>query len=164
MTDFFDSARWGLIPSGSDVVLYWDGKYATPPAQATRFGKVRWNTVLGGSAVAAHAGACDYEPGNAVYEIAGRLRSWALERQAMNKRSRVYVGRNHIRQAHSLVGDIPGVVYWVPTLDGKRWSAAELIVSIAGAGVELAEGRLWAVQFAGGMTAKWDESILFGDW
>ena len=68
VTDFYDSARSGLIPSGSSACVYYDGRYAITPAQAKRFCRVRWITIAGGASAAAHTGCIDYESGNLAYE------------------------------------------------------------------------------------------------
>jgi hypothetical protein len=165
MSIFYDSARWGLIPSGADALLYIDGRYAPPASELKRFGRTRRITVLGGTNAAAHAGAIDFEEGNAAYEVHGRLRDWALARQAMNCRARVYSNRSDLPKAHALVGDLKNVVYWVATLDNKRWTAAEILADILLAErLRLDPAKIWAVQYAGGMTAKYDTSILLGTW
>jgi hypothetical protein len=160
VTDFYDSARWGLIPKGADAAVYFDGRYAVTPEEATRFSRTRWITVLGGAPAAAHAGACDYEPGNASFEIAGRLREWAAERKEMGCLARVYAGRSNLAAALDAVGDLENVIYWVATLDGKPWTAAELTADLLALDIAIAENRLWAVQYKGGPTAPYDESIL----
>jgi hypothetical protein len=165
MSIFYDSARSGLIPTGADAALYVDGRYKVTPQQAKRFGRTRWITVLGGSAVAAEAGAADFEAGNSVHDIPGKLRSWALERQAMNCRARVYCDRADLGKALSLVGDLPNVCFWLATLDGKPWDAAELLAEIKAAyRIALKLERLWGIQYEGGMTAPYDKSILVGAW
>jgi hypothetical protein len=162
---FYDSARWGLIPSGSDALLYWDGRYAPPASEIKRFGRTRRITVLGGAFAAAHAGAIDFEAGNAAYEIKGRLREWAEARKTMDCRARVYCNRSDLPKAHSLVGDLPNVCWWVATLDNKRWTLAEIAANIlTEARLRIDPERIWAVQYAGGMTAKYDVSLLMGDW
>jgi hypothetical protein len=163
-TTFFDSARWGLIPAGSDAALYWDGRYAPPPSALSRFGKVRRITVLGGAPAAAHAGCADYELGNAIFE-GDALREWALARKAMACKARVYSSRADLQRVINLVGDLPNVVHWVATLDGRAWTAPDLLADIDEANhVVIPAPRLWAVQYAGGPMAQFDTSILYGAW
>jgi hypothetical protein len=163
LSEFYDSARWGLIPAKADAMLYWDGRYAATAEDAKRFGKVRWITVLGGEAAAANAGAIDYENGNLAYE-GSQLRAWAAARQEMNCRARVYCNRSDLPRAIAAVDGLSSVSYWIATLDNRKWTAADLIADILALGVTLAEGDLWAVQYAGGMTAEYDTSMLYGTW
>lgn len=162
MTIFYDSARYGLIPAGADAALYYDGRYAVTPEQAQRFGHVRWITIAGGAAAAAHAGAIDWEYGNLAFE-GNQLLEWAQARQAMNARARVYVDFANLPRAHSLVGSLPCVAWWLATLDGVGRTAEGLAVMAQQHGVTLDPSRIWAQQYAGGMTAAFDISIVFGD-
>lgn len=167
MTEFYDSARFGLIPAGSDAALYVDGRFAVPAADWGRFGKTRGITVIGGASAAAHAGAIDFELYNPAFSGDG-LREWALARKAMNCRARVYIDRANLQRAKNLVGDLPNVCYWVSTLqldNGRQWTVTDLIADIfAVEHVMLTPEVVWAVQFAGGMTAAYDTSLLLGDW
>jgi hypothetical protein len=88
--DFYDSTRPGLIPAGSYACLYFDGLYKATAEDAARFHQVRWITVEGGAAAAAHTGCIDFEEGNPAF-TGSRLRDWAEARRAMNCRARVYV-------------------------------------------------------------------------
>jgi hypothetical protein len=163
MTVFYDSARWGLIPEKSRALLYMDGRYAATPADARRFSAVRWITVLGGTAAARSAGAIDFEAGNEAF-TGEQLREFVIERQAMNCRARVYCDRANLAAAYARVHDLPNVCYWISTLDGKKWTAAELAANLPAYGVKLAEPQLWAVQYEGGPTAAYDTSLLLGAW
>jgi hypothetical protein len=166
VTQFFDSARWGLIPAGADAALYADGRYSLTQQQADAhpFGAVRWITVLGGASAAAHAGIADWESGNAVF-TGDALRQWALARKAMDCRARVYCDRANLQDALNLVGDLPNVIFWLSTLDGKQWTAADLLADIdAVEHVVLPAERLWAIQWKGGPSAPFDQSVLCGAW
>lgn len=164
MTEFYDSARSGLIPSGAAACVYYDGRYAITPAQARRFSRVRWITIAGGAAAAAHTGAIDYENGNLAYE-GSQLADWATARKAMNCRARVYCSRSDLERAHPLVGHMGNVVWWIATLDGDQRSEADMLANIAAeTGIHLAPGTLWAQQWNGGVDAPFDESVLFGTW
>lgn len=163
--EIYDSARWGLIPAGSHAALYYDGKYKVSDEQAKRFAAVRWITVLGGAAVAANAGAADWEAGNEVFSRTGALRDFVLARQAMGARARVYVNRSSLPAAHAQVGDLPNVVWWISTLDNKQWTAPELLADVAVTEkITLPVARLWAIQWKGGPFAFFDESLLTGTW
>ena len=62
----------------------------------------------------------------------------------------------------------PLVQFWVPTLDGRFWTGAELSWDIAHTwGVYIPANRIWANQGKGqfsGSGGPWDTSILFGRW
>ena len=145
MSDFHDSARVGLIPGGA-AALYHDGRFAATPEQAKRFSRVRWITVIGDYR---NCGIIDYEPGEADY-TPGRLRAFVQGRKDMNCRARVYCNRSDLAGAQKAVEGLP-VEWWISTLDGNKLHAGWI------------QG-LWAVQYAGGMTAQYDTSVLYGEW
>lgn len=161
MTVFYDSARYGLIPAGADAALYHDGRYAVTAEQASHFGRVRWITIAGGAAAAAHTGAIDWEYGNLAFE-GNQLLEWAEARQAMNARARVYVDFANLPRAYSLVGHLRCVCWWLATLDNTQRTAEELAAKAQDCGVTLPLETIWAQQWRGGMTAPYDESILLG--
>lgn len=160
---FYDAVTPANIPAKARACLYNDGRYKASAEEAKRFSAVRWITVLGGGAAAAGAGCCDYEQGNPAFD-GPSLREWALARQAMDCRARVYTDLSNAPSAHAKVGDLPNVVWWVSTLDGKQLTAAQIVKAVATFGVTLAEKAIWALQYEGGMTAKYDTSILLGTW
>lgn len=167
MTTFYDAATWTNIPAGADACLYVDGDYEVPAAAYKRFARTRGITVLGGAAAAAKAGCCDYELYNASFDDPGRLLEWTQARQAMNCRSRVYCDRANAARAFGQVGHVRGVCWWISTLEldnGKDWTAQALAASVGTYGVTLPLESLWAVQFAGGTTAKVDTNLLLGTW
>lgn len=145
--DFYDSTQPALIPQGSHACLYYDGDYAATAAQAKRFAATRWITVLGDYA---HCGIADFEAGNAVFSQPGALRAFVAGRRKMNVRARVYCDRANLPTVRS---ELEGLEYlvWISTLDGDKLSA------------NYTPG-LWGVQFAGGMTAEYDTSVLYGVW
>jgi hypothetical protein len=97
-----------------------------------------------------HCGIADYEAGNAVYSEPGKLRAWVKGRMDMHTRARVYCNRSNLPKVRS---QLEGLTYlvWIATLDGnklsKNWTSG-----------------LWGVQFAGGETANYDTSVLYGVW
>jgi hypothetical protein len=145
--DFYDSTRPDLIPADTAACLYYDGLYAATPEQAKRFRAVRWITVLGDYR---HCGIADFEAGNEVYDKAGKLREYVQGRVNMGARARVYCDRSNLAKVRA---DLEGLSYlvWIGTLDGNKLSP------------DWTPG-LWAVQFAGGETAAYDTSILYGVW
>jgi hypothetical protein len=68
----------------------------------------------------------------------------------MGKRARVYSDRSNLPAVRS---ELHGLEYpvWLATLDGNKLSA------------DYTPG-LWGVQFAGGPTADYDTSVLYGTW
>jgi hypothetical protein len=145
--DFYDSTQPDLIPAGTHACLYYDGEFAATPEQARRFAAVRWITVLGNYA---DCGIADFEAGNAVFSEPGALRSFVEGRHKMGVRARVYCDRANLPTVRS---ELDGLTYlvWIGTLDGDKLSA------------NYTPG-LWGVQFAGGMTADYDTSVLYGVW
>jgi hypothetical protein len=145
--DFYDSTQPELIPEGTHACLYYDGDYAATAEQAKRFSAVRWITVLGDYA---NCGIADFEQGNAVFSQPGALRAFVQGRIDMGKRARVYSDLSNLPTVRS---ELDGLAYlvWLATLDGNKLSA------------DYTPG-LWGVQFAGGPTANYDTSVLYGTW
>lgn len=160
MTDFYDSVSPEKIPAGAYACLYADGDYAAPASAASRFAGVQWITVTGETAT---AGLADYEPGNPVYGTSGRLLEWSETRIAAKYVPVVYCDRSNLPGAISALGSVADEVWWwVPTLDNRQWTQAELIANIALPQVN--SRSLWACQYAGGTTAAYDASILYTSW
>lgn len=172
---FYDAAYWRNIPQGSSAILYLDGRYAAPPSAPTvlALAEVGWMTVTGD---ANGAGSIDWEAGNACFTPNG-LAAYVAQRKAMGKRARVYVQRSLVSAAlaaldQSEAQDLatyPGLLWWIPTLDGREWTAAELQHDLAtnwNANLPLA--TIWANQWTQiphiGPGALADQSSLFGVW
>jgi hypothetical protein len=145
--DFYDSTRPAEIPAGAHACLYYDGDYAATASQATRFAATRWITVLGNYR---NCGIADFEAGNEVYSKAGALRAFVEGRKGMNVRARVYCSLSNLPKVRS---ELEGLEYlvWLATLDGNKLSANYT-------------SGLWGVQYAGGVTAAYDSSVLYGVW
>jgi hypothetical protein len=145
--DFYDSTQPELIPEGSHACLYFDGDFAATEEQAKRFAAVRWITVLGDFA---NCGVADFEAGNEVFSQPGALRAYVQGRKNMGVRARVYCDQENLPTVRS---ELEGLEYlvWLSTLDGNKLSAS------------FTPG-LWGVQFAGGVTAAFDTSVLYGVW
>ena len=162
MTDFFDSASQ-QFPSGAEyVALYGDGEFKAPQSVARRFPHVRYITVLGDYAT---CGIADWEAGNATFK-SGVLRAWAEGRRRMNCLARVYCDRSNAQEALEQVAGLANVRWWISTLDNNpHWTAEELAADLRDNWhADIAAADLWGVQFAGGMTAAFDTSSLFGAW
>jgi hypothetical protein len=145
--DFYDSTQPEEIPAGSHACLYYDGDYAASPEQASRFAATRWITVLGDYR---NCGIADFEAGNEVYSKPGALRAYVEGRKSMNVRARVYSDLSNLPTVRS---ELEGLEYlvWLSTLDGNKLSPGYT-------------PGLWGVQFAGGPTAAYDTSVLYGVW
>lgn len=147
---FFDSTRPMLIPADSAAMLYFDGRYRVDPAGPVprRFSAVRWITVLGNWQ---DCGAIDYEAGNHAY-APGVLRAYVQGRASIGTRARVYHDRADTGRVLAELFGLEGhYEHWLATLDGNKLTAGYL-------------PNLWAVQYAGGVTAGYDTSILYGKW
>jgi hypothetical protein len=164
MTDgiiFYDSAAGEFPDDAEYVALYVDGDYQYHEGRT--FPNEHWITVLGDPKVLV----ADYEPGNLLFSAPGALRTWADRRIAMHRRAVVYCDRADLHQAHHELGAIvstyPGLLWWIPTLDGGQWTAQSLANDIAAHwGVWIPPSRIWANQRLDAGT--WDESDLFGVW
>jgi hypothetical protein len=145
--DFYDSTQPDKIPARAHACLYYDGDYKATPEQAARFTAVRWITVLGDYE---HCGIADFEAGNAVFSKPGALRAFVEGRNHMNVRARVYCDLSNLPKVRA---ELEGLDYlvWLGTLDGNKLSAGYT-------------GGLWAVQYAGGVNAPMDTSVLYGVW
>lgn len=160
--EFYDSTRPGLIPARAPALLYYDGRYRATAAAAKRFSLVRWITIAGGAPAADHTGVIDFEPGNLAFE-GNQLREWAQARQAMKCRARVYTDLANAAAAHERVGDLPNVVYWLAAY-GPKLTAGQVVTVLRARGADVAEARIWGLQFAGGVLAAYDTSVLYGAW
>lgn len=162
MPDFYDSASQ-RFPAGAEyVALYGDGAYKAPLSVARRFAHVRYITVLGDYAT---CGIADWETGNAVFKT-GVLRTWAQGRKRMDCLARVYCNRSSAEEALGQVAGMGNVRFWISTLDNNpHWTAEELAADLRDNWhADIAAADLWGVQYAGGMTAAFDTSALFGTW
>jgi hypothetical protein len=149
--DFYDSTKPALFPHGSHVLVYVDGRFAVSPGDPVlkNFAAVRWITVIGNWE---DAGAADYESGNHIYAAPGALRTWVQGRASRGLRARVYHNRGDEGRVKAELFGLEGhYEHWVATLDGNKLSASYL-------------PKMWGVQYAGGVTANYDTSILYGEW
>jgi hypothetical protein len=144
---FYDSVAPQLIPEGGPACLYYDGIYAAEPAAADRFKAVRWITVFGDYE---HCGIADYETGNEVYSKPGAIEAFVRGRMEMGKRARVYCNRVSLAEVRQRLEGLDWLL-WIATLDGDQLSPSYAT-------------NLWAVQYAGGVNATFDISVLYGAW
>jgi hypothetical protein len=151
MINFYDSADH-VFPEGAEYVcLYADGKYAVPDTEGGKFPHVRWITVLGGANAAKYAGIIDYEEGNEAFD-GNNLLEFVQARVDAGLRARVYTDLNNFPSVRSKLASLDNrYLVWIATLDGNKLSP------------EFA-GDLWGVQYAGGPTADYDTSVLYGTW
>ena len=68
----------------------------------------------------------------------------------MGTRARVYCDRANLPKVRSVLEGLNYLV-WISTLDGDKLSPGYT-------------PGLWGVQFAGGLTAEYDTSVLYGVW
>jgi len=158
MTDFYDSTQPAKIPHGL-ACLYADGDYQAGTADLDGFSGIKWITVLGSQ----WAQIADFERGNAVYEVPGRLQAWAGGMCHQGVMPIVYCGRANLHQAITALGDTPRLL-WIPTLDGVQRTLAGLVAWVADGGVVVDPAHVWACQYAGGVSAAYDTSVLYGEW
>lgn len=173
--DFYDAADWRNIPRGSAAMLYRDGDYAAPVTAPADLDLTawRWITVTGDYV---NCGAIDWEPGNPCYTPMG-LASYVAGRKGLGKRGRVYCQRSLLSAALDALADsptgnlatYPGLLWWIPTLDGRRWTAIDLARDCSqNYNAALPVATLWACQFDQipqlGPAAVADVSELFGTW
>lgn len=144
--DFYDSTQPQLIPAGTHACLYGDGEYAATGFDTRRFAAVRWITVDGSPG----CGIADYEQGNPVFDNAGALRTYVERRTGGGHRARVYSDLSNLPAVRDQLKGLDYLV-WLSTLDGNKLSK------------DWTPG-LWGVQFAGGPTADYDTSVLYGVW
>lgn len=148
-TLFYDSTQPGKLPHAL-VALYCDGDYAAGETGLGEFSGIKWITVLGNQ----FAQIADFEPRNAVYENETALARWAGGMQHQGVTPIVYTDLGNLPLVRERLGPVnPHRPYWVwaATLDGNKLSA------------DYTPG-LWGVQFAGGPTANYDISVLYGEW
>lgn len=176
MTQFFDAEDWRNIPPGSDALLYLDGDFAAPADALVqlRLRRHRWLTVEGDYR---RAGAIDWEPGNPCFTPAG-LRDYVAGRRSISCRARVYVQRSLVSQALAALddpegpGDLatwPGLLWWIPTLDGIERTAAQIVADLAAHfDAVLPVSSIWGQQWTQipriGPAAVADQSVLLGTW
>jgi hypothetical protein len=163
MIKFYDSATPADIPQGAThAALYADGKYAvTNIRDVVRIPHRRFITVTGDHA---HAGIADYEHGNPVYDVPGKLREWASRRLALDLVPPVvYVDRADLHLALAQMGQLPHY-YWIPTLDNHEWTPDDLSADIwAEHHVHVPAHQIWANQYTDHANL-YDESNLFLRW
>jgi hypothetical protein len=158
---FYDAENIGLFPSGVKyAALYADGDYAVKSdSRALAIPNRRWITVLGDP----KCGIADFEPDNEIYASRGALRAWAADRIGERRGTPVvYVERALTAQA---LGELDGLrtLLWIPTGDGKEWTAEELAADLAqNWHVTVPASMIWGNQNI--WTDDYDRSDLFGDW
>lgn len=170
---FYDAFDWRNLPRRSTLAVYGDGDPASVPTVAD-LGHLepvdhRVITVTGNYQIAS---ILDGRPDNNVTDA--QTRAFVRGRKAGNYDAIMYAPRAFVAEvqralldsgaAHLL--DYPGLYWWIPTLDGRQWTAEELADDLAanwGAIVE--PSRIWANQWGQfphlGPAAIYDISNLF---
>lgn len=168
MTDFYDAATWQNIPHGSSAALYADGDFAVSGGDQASLGlaRVRHITVTGNGRIAS---IIDGRPDNALSPA--QVRGFVRERRGVSQHAIIYTPRSWAAEylailydgGHGRLGEYEHLLWWISTLDGKPWTAAELASELAGNWDALIpQDRIWACQNAPG--AKVDGSVLYQSW
>jgi hypothetical protein len=140
---FYDSATPENIPSGVYACAYVNG-FAWPESEIARMSHILRITVQAEADWARYAAIIDVENGAASpADVPAFLRE---RRSLFGETGIAYVNRANYQDVKALV-DAAGLdcLYWVATLDGT--------MDVPGA---------WAVQYQGGVNARFDLSILHG--
>ena len=174
---FYDSCAKVYPPTAHSIIVYADGGGGPAscigyPQDRDRY-RIHRITREGGAHSAGNL-ILDYEWTLAAYAIQGAAREWAETRAAHGERFITYVPRALL---HHLLVELGPVLFqheqhrfFIPTLDGKQWTPAELAGNILrGWSVDIPAGKLWANQWSSGGPRgsgrlEWDESSLFLDW
>jgi hypothetical protein len=146
----YDSANPSNIPANAEAVFYYaDGRYAWSPHRFPG-AKARGITVLGNPAVAS---IIDMEPGCVWPPDSGVLRNFVATRMETHGDACVYTFRSAVVECMSALNGLkPGARLWLTTLDGTAPEEYEGFTCAA-------------VQNYGGMTAPYDESVIYDvDW
>jgi hypothetical protein len=170
MTQFYDAATWENIPKGGGACLYGDGLYKVPPgaAQALNLAHVRYITVTGNGQTCS---IIDGRPDNNI--TAAQVRGFVRERRGRDMHAIIYTPRSWVAEYVFYLRDYGAgrldgygkLMWWISTLDGKPWTAAELSADLKGNwDADIAEGAIWACQNQGGPAALYDTSVLYRDW
>lgn len=172
---FYDSTSLANYPRHQPGCFYADGEFATSPAQVSAIvdpPEARWITVTGDG----NAGSIvDGQPDN--FLSPGRMRAFVRARRAHNVDAIIYAPRAFVAEwlsvlndfGHGSLGKYGGLYWWIPTLDGRQWTAAELSADLAeNWEADVPADRIWGNQWNQfpelGPAAKVDVSSLFLPW
>ena len=174
MTVFYDAADWRNLPAGQLACLYGDGRYAVTAAElrAVDPPQFRMITVEGDGRTCS---IIDGKPDNSLSNAT--VRAFVRERRGLGMTAIIYCPRSWVAEyrrilydsGHGTLLDYPRLYWWIATLDGKPWTAAELSADIqANYDATLPPERIWAVQNTQipkvGPGALADQSTLFLPW
>lgn len=174
--EFYDAADWRNLPHGHYCAVYGDGHpggFDIPTReQVASIGAPdhRVITIRGNGRIAS---IIDGKPDNNLDDPT--VRAFIRERIALTASAIVYTPRAFVRGyqralfdgGHTArLYDYPRLYWWIATLDGHPWTAAELSADLAANwDANLPAERIWAVQFDQqpqlGPTARTDVSRLF---
>lgn len=159
---FYDSTVPADVPAGAThFAAYADGEHRATGRQVARFPNLRWITIVGDPSVRI----ADAEPLNPVWDNPRSLRSWAASLQAQDRGTPiVYVQRSLAAEAILRLDGIR-VHWWIPTLDGKDWTAEDLAADLAANwDAPIPASRIWANQNINSESPVYDRSNLFLGW
>ena len=172
--EFYDAADWRNLPHGRPCAVYGDGLFAVTGTELASIGapEHRVITVTGNGRIAS---ILDGRPDNNLNDPT--VRAFVRERVVTNQDAILYTPRAFVRGYQRALFDTgtslrlydyPKLYWWLATLDGRAWTAAELSADLAANwDALLPETRMWAVQYDQqpqlGPGAKVDVSRLFLD-
>jgi hypothetical protein len=142
---FYDASNSRNVPSGVHAAVYINGNFAWPESEIKRMAKVFRISVFGHGDAWRHARCVDIESGDATPESA---LPFLIERTKHFGDATAYCNRStrpQVQQLCERAGILHAVRFWIATLDGTQ--------NVPGA---------WAVQYAGGLHAAVDVSVLHG--
>jgi len=168
-----DSVQPHLIPqtfakSPNGVLLYADGAFACPPAEAARWPRKRWITVARGGWNPHGAWELDVETGDATPEQALAFVRMKLEQ---GRAAGIYCDRSSVPDvvasvsaySHEMVAEVD---WHIATLDSHPWGPGGLCAWLRSQErpADLRPERIWAIQTT--PMGTYDVSTVFGrpDW
>lgn len=174
-TLFYDAVTLANYPHGQPGCFYGDGDFATTPGAVGAIvnpPEARWITVTGNPEVGSIV---DGRPDN--FLSPGRMRAFVRGRRAINTDAIIYAPRAWVAEwlsvlndfGHGELGKYGKLFWWIPTLDGRQWTAEELAADLADNWqADVPADRIWGNQWNQlpqlGPGAGTDVSSLFLPW
>jgi hypothetical protein len=177
MTVFYDAADWRHLPRGEDACFYGDGRFAVTAHEIDLIDPPQYRMIT----VTGNGHSCsiiDGRPDNNLSDAT--VRAFVRERRGLytgGADAIIYCPRSWVREYQRALSDggagdlltYPRLFWWIATLDGHPWTAAELADDITdNFGAPILASRIWAVQNNQipqlGPGALADQSELFLNW
>jgi hypothetical protein len=171
---FYDSINPRDYPRGQRACFYADGLYRVTGADIAAVNPPDYRLIT----VTGNGRTCSIVDGRPDNNISpAHVRAFVRERRGNSQDAIIYCPRSWVIEYQQVLfdfhhGDLlsyEGLFWWIATLDGKPWTAAELSADLAeNFDAELHPDRIWAVQWNQlpelGPNAKVDQSALFLPW